>query len=300
MFPFKKYRDSDVNLTCVYALAQHWRHNTYYTFLNVPRPNFGFCLIESGEIEYTFLNGKRLVAAAGDVVYLPKGSCYKATFRAPKTAPQFLHAPESEAEPETATEAATATNANRAAPEEMRDAVVNFQCADFEEADEAVFPQDKNVYKIASRASDELKLLFKSMSKVYRSCGGSFRLKSLLYRLFDALSGLNAGETFRDRAERLISGEEFLFMNETEAAAFVSAGVSTLQRFIKSEYGKTFSELRTVMKIEKSKRYLSENDFSVRRIADELGFYDQSYFCKTFKKYVGVSPKEYARNTRPI
>ena len=100
--------------------------------------------------------------------------------------------------------------------------------------------------------------------------------------------------------ERLIAGEDFLFMNETQAAACVSAGISTLQRFLKTEYGKPFSELRPAMKIEKSKQFLSESDYSVRRIADELGFYDQSYFCKIFKKHEGVSPKEYARKFRPI
>lgn len=283
MFPFKQYRHSDINLTCVYASAQRWRHNAYYTFLNVPRPNFGFCLIESGEIEYTLLDGKRIVAAAGDVVYLPKGSCYKATFRTLK------HTPDARINSEISTPT-----------DEMRDTVINFQCADFEELDEAVFPNDKSISIITTRASDELKLLFKSLSEAYYSYGGTFRVKSVLYRIFDALSGLESGESFRERVERLISGEEFLFMSETEAAACVSSGISTLQRFIKSEYGKTFSELRTAMKIEKSKRYLAENDYSVRRVADELGFYDQSYFCKIFKKHEGVSPKEYARKTRPI
>jgi len=42
MFSFKRYRDYDINLTCVYAAAQRWRHNAYYSFLGVPRPNFGY------------------------------------------------------------------------------------------------------------------------------------------------------------------------------------------------------------------------------------------------------------------
>ena len=278
MFPFKQYRDSDINLTCVYAAVQHWRHNTYYTFLNVPRPNFGFCMIESGEIEYSFLNSSRLIAAAGDVVYLPKGSCYKATFRAPKSP----------------------FEKGKTANDEMHDIVVNFQCADFDLHDEAIFPRDKNAYIVAANAGEELKRLFRSLSEAYHSYGGTFRVKSLIYRIFDAFSGVGSGETFRERVERLIASENFLFMNETQAAACVSAGISTLQRFFKTEYGKTFSELRTAMKIEKSKRFLSESDYSVRRIADELGFYDQSYFCKIFKKHEGVSPKEYAHKFRPI
>lgn len=278
MFPFKQYRDSDINLTCVYAAVQRWRHNTYYTFLNVPRPNFGFCMIESGEIEYSFLNGSRLIAVAGDVVYLPKGSCYKATFRAPKSP----------------------LEKDKTANDEMHDIVINFQCADFDPHDESIFPRDKNAYVIVKNVGEETKRLFRSLSEAYHSYGGTFRVKSLIYRIFDAFSGVGSGETFRERVERLIAGEDFLFMTETQAAACVSAGISTQQRFFKTEYGKPFSELRTAMKIEKSKRFLSESDYSVRRIADELGFYDQSYFCKIFKKHEGVSPKEYARKFRPI
>lgn len=287
MFPFKQYRDSDINLTYVYAAVQRWRHNTYYTFLNVPRPNFGFCMIESGEIEYSFLNGSRLIAAAGDVVYLPKGSCYKATFRAPKPIPEKSKNPPVSA-------------VNKPTNDEMHDIVINFQCADFDPHDEAIFPRDKNAYIVTANAGEELKRLFRSLSEAYHSYGGTFRVKSLIYRIFDAFSDVGSGETFRERVERLIASENFLFMNETQAAACVSAGISTLQRFFKTEYGKTFSELRTAMKIEKSKRFLSESDYSVRCIADELGFYDQSYFCKIFKKHEGVSPKEYARKFRPI
>ena len=120
-------------------------------------------------------------------------------------------------------------------------------------------------------------------------------MKSVLYSIFDVLSGSSSGETLRERIERMISGDDFLLMNESEAAAHVSVSLSTLQRFFKAEYKKTFSELRTAMKIEKSKRYLS-----VRRVAEELGFYDQSHFCKIFKKYEGASPKEYIKRTRPV
>lgn len=150
--------------------------------------------------------------------------------------------------------------------------------------------QSLEIYGVSTQIKRNLLLHFR----------GIYIVKSLIYRIFDAFFGVGSGETFRERVERLIAGEDFLFMNETQAAACVSAGISTLQRFLKTEYGKPFSELRTAMKIEKSNRFLSESDYSVRRIADELGFYDQSYFCKIFKKHEGVSPKEYARKFRPI
>lgn len=51
---------------------------------------------------------------------------------------------------------------------------------------------------------------------------GIYIVKLLIYRIFDAFSGVGSGKTFRERVERLIAGEDFLFMNETQAAACVS------------------------------------------------------------------------------
>ena len=132
--------------------------------------------------------------------------------------------------------------------------------------------QSLGIYGVSTQIKRNLLLRFR----------GIYIVKLLIYRIFDAFSGVGSGETFRERVERLIAGEDFLFMNETQAAACVSAGISTLQRFLETEYGKPFSKLRTAMKIEKSKRCLSEWDYSVRRIADELAFYDQSYFLQNF------------------
>ena len=33
----------------------------------------------------------------------------------------------------------------------------------------------------------------------------------------------------------------------------------------------------------------------ISEISDALGFFDTAYFCKQFKKYTEISPKEYAR-----
>ena len=37
-----------------------------------------------------------------------------------------------------------------------------------------------------------------------------------------------------------------------------------------------------------------------RHIAFELGFTDNAHFCKTFKKYYGITPGEYQRNQNNI
>jgi AraC-like DNA-binding protein len=50
------------------------------------------------------------------------------------------------------------------------------------------------------------------------------------------------------------------------------------------------------VRIEKSKKLLTENSISISAIALQCGFKDQSYFTKVFKKETGTSPKKYRNN----
>lgn len=47
------------------------------------------------------------------------------------------------------------------------------------------------------------------------------------------------------------------------------------------------------VRVEESKRLLTATDYSLMDIAIAMGFADQSYYSKIFKKYTGLSPKQY-------
>ena len=48
-----------------------------------------------------------------------------------------------------------------------------------------------------------------------------------------------------------------------------------------------------MVRVEESKRLLSNTDYSLIDIAVATGFEDQSYFTKVFKKYTGLTPKQF-------
>lgn len=60
--------------------------------------------------------------------------------------------------------------------------------------------------------------------------------------------------------------------------------------------GKTPIEYLTEIRIERAKELLSGDELSVRECAELLGYSDQFYFCRVFKKHVGISPAQYRRN----
>ena len=58
-------------------------------------------------------------------------------------------------------------------------------------------------------------------------------------------------------------------------------------------YGCGIAEHVRYLRIEKAKNLLRETEKSVTAIADEVGFCDYNYFCRVFKKEVGISAKKY-------
>ena len=69
-----------------------------------------------------------------------------------------------------------------------------------------------------------------------------------------------------------------------------SAYFSTL---FKKETGHSFKEYLNMTRIEESKRLLTTSNYSIVDIAIAVGFEDQSYFSKVFKKYTGITPKQF-------
>jgi AraC family transcriptional regulator, transcriptional activator of pobA len=66
-----------------------------------------------------------------------------------------------------------------------------------------------------------------------------------------------------------------------------------LNKIVKQATGKQASALIAEMLILEAKVLLKHTDLSMADIAFKLGFNDQSYFSRFFKKHSGISPKEY-------
>ena len=78
-----------------------------------------------------------------------------------------------------------------------------------------------------------------------------------------------------------------------EVAAYVHLHPSYFSTLFKSSTGSSFKEYLNMVRIEESKRLLSHTDYSIIDIAVAVGFEDQSYFSKVFKKYTGLTPKQF-------
>ncbi len=59
----------------------------------------------------------------------------------------------------------------------------------------------------------------------------------------------------------------------------------------------TFVEFITKSKIDSSKKMLINGELRINEVAEKLGFDNAFYFSKVFKKYVGISPREYQQKS---
>jgi two-component system response regulator YesN len=68
-----------------------------------------------------------------------------------------------------------------------------------------------------------------------------------------------------------------------------------LSKLIKDDTGITFKEYINELRIEEAKRQLRQPETSIKTVGYDVGYNDTSYFIRTFKKYEGITPRDYQR-----
>lgn len=78
-----------------------------------------------------------------------------------------------------------------------------------------------------------------------------------------------------------------------ELAEKLHQSMSSLSKNIKKATGYTFKELLQEKRLSKSKILLETTDLSIKRIIEEVGYDNISYFYRIFKEKYGMTPKEF-------
>lgn len=92
---------------------------------------------------------------------------------------------------------------------------------------------------------------------------------------------------------------EFLEANFKEdvtldmASKAVHISPEYLSRLIKKETGSTFLEHLTRIRLKKACELLSDLNYKITCIADQVGYGGSGYFSQLFKKYYGLTPSEF-------
>lgn len=76
-------------------------------------------------------------------------------------------------------------------------------------------------------------------------------------------------------------------------AKLLNVNPSYLSTLFKKETGITLTDYVNKRRVERAKQLLKSSNTQIQSIAQNCGIYDVNYFTKIFKKYEGVTPKEY-------
>ncbi len=89
--------------------------------------------------------------------------------------------------------------------------------------------------------------------------------------------------------------------NLTALAAELAVTPNYLSIRFKEEIGVGFAKYVLTLQMEKAKQLLADPYYKIYQVSELVGFQDEKYFSRQFKKFVGVTPKEYRNeHTSPL
>lgn len=132
---------------------------------------------------------------------------------------------------------------------------------------------------------DQLDVLMEKVIAQLRACEGAQAKKAVVDSVVErALAYME--ENYMQR----------LTLEQTAAACYANA--SYLSSAFKNAVGISFTDYLSEMRIRKARVLLENSQYRINEIAARVGYDDYSYFCRVFKKLVGVAPLRYRMGER--
>lgn len=264
MIELKDLKGMAVSAHCIECVRQTWREGLKWTgYTQNPRmmDGFFFALSDIGA-KYEPAVGKSISINRSDVLYIPKGSVYTMSF------------------------------GGGGSDEDSY--IVNFVLKDengseIRLGDEAVLYEGAVTAGVSGLASQLADTMLVSDSILKR--------QAVFFSLLDALSTYT--ERYSERYYPIRHGVSMLIKewdkNEKIKRYADACGISESGFYaaFKAWSGRTPAEYRNEMRINAARSMLKNSVMTVFEISERVGFEDQFYFSRLFKKMTGVSPREY-------
>lgn len=125
-------------------------------------------------------------------------------------------------------------------------------------------------------------------------------LDDVMGTLFPEDTKANSDKVVTQKVTSYIQNNYNTGLTLEEVASYVKMNPTYLSRFIKKQLGTNFSDYVNNIRVEFSKEYLENDEYSIIDIALMMGFTDQSYYSKVFKKYAGMTPGRYRKMIKQV
>ena len=134
--------------------------------------------------------------------------------------------------------------------------------------------------------------IFTSAEGEYRAVGSAI-LKQLLLKAVETVDENALPARMVEALDKYIRDNAGDDISNTEIGAIFGYHPFYISKVLKDRKGTTLRQYIIAYRLKLAKKLLSESAKSVNEVAEECGFNDPSYFTKTFKNVVGMTPKDY-------
>lgn len=108
-----------------------------------------------------------------------------------------------------------------------------------------------------------------------------------------AFFGYDKGNPYIRKALRFMSDNYNQRLDVKLVATHIGLSPSYFSSLFNETLGCSFTDKLNTIRVEESKRLLLSTKYELADIAIAMGFPDQSYYCKVFKKITGISPGKF-------
>jgi len=98
-----------------------------------------------------------------------------------------------------------------------------------------------------------------------------------------------------ERVDRYIRENYYKALSLAYVANRFEVDYYYLSRLIKKNFGLSYVEYLTVLRLEHAIRLLTESDMKVYEIAEKVGYVDVKYFYRLFKRHYMITPEQYRK-----
>ena len=133
------------------------------------------------------------------------------------------------------------------------------------------------------------------LSKIETEEGLSEWVVNMLNAIFDSIltNQEDPNETFLAQGLEYMKTHYASPLSRDDVAGVAFMSVSHFSRQLKEKTGQNFTDTLNNIRIENACKLLRQSNRSILQIALDVGFNDQSYFTKVFRKHINSTPKEY-------
>lgn len=239
--------------------------STYIRYANEHRHDRLVCIV-SGRCKFDIFNDRPIIAKGGDIVYIPYNIAYRT---------EWIDGEKGEVYS------------------------VNYVMNDLSGHQITIFPEICSFQNCDNFLTSGI---FKDCTKTFEKeeTGFMMRCKLILMKLLYTIA-IGESTQRNSKIEKALQYININYLDDiliSELASMCNLGECMFRRCFKAETGMSPLKYRNKLRIEKAYELLSNESYSITDVMDMTGFYDASYFNKTFKNYIGKSPSECRRLKR--